>query len=424
MSTPSTSNIPIRFTRLAAFTLFALQGLCFASWASRLTDLKSSFNIEDFLHFGLLVSLIPIGKFLSIPIAGFLIAAKGSKTATIISLGGFILSLCAIGLSSTPYTLSSLLPLLNTNIELYLLGLFFLLFGLFWNMTDLSLNTQAIEIERLYGRSILASFHAGWSISACLGALIGFVMINLGVNVYLHFIYITAFSLVLLAYCSRFLLGTDHSKSSQDTTQEERKYSLWGILKERSMGEILILLGLIWLFALVIENTMFDWSNIYFEETIKAPKSMQVGFLVFMLMMTVGRLLTNLAYRLWSKSTVLVIAGFCIFSGFFISALMIDIIHSLQLKVVVNSAGFMLIGLGISCIVPTIYSIVGEKVTSIPVSTALTIMAAISFVGPLMTNILVGYLAKIWGLQVAYAIIGLFGLGVVAIVCFNKSLRR
>ncbi|MBU5895393.1 hypothetical protein JVW19_25805, partial [Vibrio cholerae O1] len=68
--------------------------------------------------------------------------------------------------------------------------------------------------------------------------------------------------------------------------------------------------------------------------------------------------------------------------GFFISALLGNTFESMAMKVIINSLGFMLVGLGISCIVPTLYSFVGAK-SKTPVSIALTILSSISFIGSL-----------------------------------------
>ncbi|MFT4073310.1 MAG: MFS transporter [Dysgonamonadaceae bacterium] len=407
MSATNTNLYSKEKVRYAVLSLFLAQGLCFASWASRLTDIKSSFDFQDLLRFGLLITLQPIGKFLAIPIVGFLLQKIGSKSTVGVSLGGFIISLFFIGLTH----------------NIYFLGTFFMLFGVFWNMTDISLNTQAIEVERMYGKTIIATFHAGWSIAACVGALIGFLMINLNISPKLHFSIITLLCLAILLYSSRFLLVNLQNKTAEETpnTKIEKTKITWKTIFSES---ILLQLGFVWLFALIIENTMFDWSNIYFENTIQAPKTMQIGFLVFMVMMTIGRLLANYAYTIWTKATVLKVAGTLIFLGFFTSSMLIGHAASIEMKVVINSLGFMMIGLGISCIVPTIYSIVGDKVKRIPVGTALTIMSGISFVGPLVTNILVGYISKTWDLQWAYLTVGIFGLCIIAIVSISKSMKE
>ena len=83
----------------------------------------------------------------------------------------------------------------------------------------------------------------------------------------------------------------------------------------------------------------------------------------------------------------------------------------------------MLIGLGISCVVPTLYSIVGDKAKT-PVGIALTIMSSISFIGPLTAPLLVGSIAQNISLKAAYLTIGVFGLCIVAIAIFSKTLKE
>lgn len=400
-------NYPKKRIRLAVLSLFVAQGLCFASWASRLTDIRSDFKVEDFLYFGILMFMPPIGKFIAIPSVGFLLPRIGSKKTVFISILGYAISLVLIGWVTNIYALAVML--------------FF--FGTFWNMTDISLNTQAIETERLYGRPIIATFHATWSLSACVGAVIGFVMINLNIIPFHHYILIAFIAIALVLFNYKYL----QEKSAEDQEQEgiEQKAEKSEVPQKRfHLPELLLIqLGLIWLVALIVENTMFEWSNVYFESVINAPKSLQVGFLVFMIMMFTGRMLTNFAYSKWSKRTVLIIAGLLIFVGFFTSSLFIGLSDDMVIKVVINSLGFMFIGLGISCVVPTLYSIVGDKAKT-PVGLALTIMSGISFVGPLVAPLMVGAISRQYKLEYAYLTVGVMGLIIVAIAIFTKTLRK
>ena len=84
------------------------------------------------------------------------------------------------------------------------------------------MNTQGIGIERLYGRTIMASFHGGWSLAACLGALIGFIMIVSGVTPFWHFTLI-ALLIVMIVLVSRKYLQEDVAVESP----EEEKEALW-----------------------------------------------------------------------------------------------------------------------------------------------------------------------------------------------------
>jgi MFS family permease len=389
--------------RYAVMSFFLAQGFCFSSWAGRLPDIYNDFNVENYLHFGFLMSLIPIGKFVAVPLVGFLLPRLGSKKTATISVLGYTLSLFIV----------SLVPNITG------LGITMFLFGTFWNMTDISLNTQAIEVERIYGKPIIATFHASWSLAACIGALIGYGMINLNIGTFIHFaiVSIIAATVILVNYKYLQEPASETGKAAQKKETEKTKTKGF-----RMPETLLILLGLVWLLALIVENTMFEWSDLYFKSVIKAPESLRVGFLVFMVMMFSGRMLTNFAYSIWEKKTVLQIAGTLIFIGFVISSLFIYTADTLAIKVIINSIGFMLIGLGISCVVPTIYSIVGEKAKT-PVGTALTIMSFISFVGPLVAPNLVGAISHKYGMEWAYLTVGLLG-GCIVLITFSKTLKN
>ena len=129
--------------RYAMLSFFLAQGLCFSSWASRIPDVKDIFEVNYAFYWGLVLFLIPVGKFVAIPLAGYLVSKLGSRIMAQVSVLGYALALFAIG----------------TAHNIYLLGVYLFCFGVFWNLCDISLNTQGIGIERLYGRTIMASFH-------------------------------------------------------------------------------------------------------------------------------------------------------------------------------------------------------------------------------------------------------------------------
>lgn len=385
--------------RFAVLSFFLAQGLCFSSWASRIPDIKEIFTVNDALYWGIVLFMIPVGKFVAIPLAGYLVSKLGSRIMVQISIMGYALSLFAIG----------------TALNIYMLGVFLFSFGVFWNLCDISLNTQGIGIERLYGRTIMASFHGGWSLAACLGALIGFIMIVSDVTPFWHFTLIAALILLLTMVSSRYL--QDDVSTAEAVEDKSEK---WQYIKRPEM--LLIKLGLVGLFALVVESAMFDWSGVYFESVLQVPKSLQIGFLVFMVMMTVGRFLANYAYRIWGKQRVLQLSGAFIFIGFFTSALLGSTVDSMALKVIVNSFGFMLVGLGISSMVPTIYSLVGAK-SKTPVGIALTILSSISFIGSLVAPLLIGAISQAFNMEYAYMVVGLLGLCILLMTTFSKAFR-
>ena len=396
--------------RFAILTFFFAQGLCMASWASRIPDFKDVFAANYAFYWGLILFMIPVGKFVAIPLAGYLVSRLGSRTMVQVSILGYAISLLCVGLAH----------------EVYLLGFLLFGFGVFWNLCDISFNTQGIEVERLYGKTIMATFHGGWSLGACTGALIGFVMIWLGVAPVWHYMLISAIILLIVLAGRKYLqeatLREDEESLPNSGTASQVEVETPNVFRLlfRKPEILLLQLGLVGLFALIVESAMFDWSAVYFESVVNVPKSLQIGFLVFMVMMAAGRFLTNYAYQLWGKKKVLQLAGSLICIGFFISALLGNTFDSMVMKVIINSLGFMLVGLGISCIVPTLYSFVGAK-SKTPVSIALTILSSISFIGSLIAPLLIGAITQAFDIRIAYMIIGVLGGCSVLIVSFSKG---
>lgn len=406
----SIGTFPKERIRYAVLSFFLAQGLCFSSWASRIPDVKNIFEVNYAFYWGLVLFLIPVGKFIAIPLAGYFVSKLGSRIMVQVSVLGYGLSLFAIGLSHS----------------IYLLGVCLFCFGVFWNLCDISLNTQGICIERLYGRTIMASFHGGWSLAACVGALIGFIMIVSGIAPVWHFTLIALLIGSIVLISRRYLQEDVEEESVAKQPAEENMESvkenpaLLSFIRKPEL--LLIQLGVVGLFALVVESAMFDWSGLYFESVLQVPKSLQIGFLVFMVMMTVGRFLTNSAYSLLGKQRVLQLGGFFIFAGFFISALLVGLFESMTVKVIVNSIGFMLVGLGISCMVPTIYSLVGAK-SKTPVGIALTILSSISFIGSLIAPLLIGAITQVFSMQYAYLVVGVLGLCILLMTTFCKAFK-
>ena len=167
--------------RLAVSLFFFSQGLAFSSWASRIPTIKSDLGISEG-QLGTLLLLMPIGQLCTMALSGKLVAKFGSKNVLRIVVLIYPLILCCIGLAQNFYQLGAVL--------------FF--FGVIGNMCNISVNTQGVEVEKIYGKSIMSSFHGAWSIAGFTGALIGLLMMNLHVNTFYHFVFI--YGLIILSW--------------------------------------------------------------------------------------------------------------------------------------------------------------------------------------------------------------------------------
>ena len=163
------------------------------------------------------------------------------------------------------------------------------------------------------------------------------------------------------------------------------------------------------------EGAMFDWSGVYFKDVVKAPASLVIlGYTSFMIMMATGRFTADSMITKIGRQKLLQISGIMISSGLFISVLFPYVVPC--------TIAFMLVGLGVSSIVPTVYSTVGRN-GRVPPGIALVTVSSVSFLEFLMGPPLIGYISEIAGLRYSFAVIGIFGIGITLLVSRIKAFQ-
>jgi len=139
-----------------------------------------------------------------------------------------------------------------------------------------------------------------------------------------------------------------------------------------------------------------------------------LGYTSFMVMMAGGRFLGDGLILEFGRKRVMQISGGMISIGLFTSVFFPFLIPS--------TIAFMFVGLGVSTIVPTIYSIAGKNPT-VPPGEALTAVSSVSFLGFLMGPPVIGYIAELSSLRFSFAFIGLFGFIIVFMVSRIKAIE-
>jgi MFS family permease len=374
--------------RLAVALVYFSMGLCFASWASRIPDIKTTLQLNDGM-LGSILFALPVGQFLMMPFSGKLVTHFGSRKVILFALPLYTICLSNIGLVRHGWQLA--------------VALF--LFGLAGNLCNISINTQGVTAERLYDRPIMASFHGGWSLAGFTGALIGLLMINLKVPPYWHFISVILIVWVIVWINHPFLV-----KGKTGVIKDEPKRKFFS-----KPDGILLQLGIIGFCSMASEGAMFDWSGVYFKDVVKAPSSLVIlGYTSFMIMMATGRFVADYMISKIGRKRLLQICGVMISTGLFTAVLFPYLISC--------TFSFMLVGLGVSSIVPTVYSAAGRH-TKVPPGIALATVSSVSFLGFLMGPPLIGHIAQIAGLRYSFAVIGIFGIGISLLVSRITALQ-
>jgi len=363
-------------TRFGIGILFLLCGLNFATWATRIPDFKKFLNLSE-AELGTVLMGLPIGSLISLPLAGWLIAKYNSKVICLIAVCMYTCIVPLIGYTNTATQLFSVL----------------FLFGMSGDILNIAMNTQVIALENKLSKTVMSSFHAIFSIGLMLGALLGSLMISMNFGYKIHFWGISILNLLLIPTFYYVLLPDEKSIKNSDDKDDASIYNL---------DSYLITLALIAFCGMLCEGAMADWITLYFEENISSnmiPKT--IGFTTFAAAMVIGRLLGDYLSNKYKVKNILIINGILIAIGMGITLTNYDII--------VKICGCFLIGIGVSTIVPIIYSQAGIQ-TKIKPAIAIAGVSTIAYIGFLIGPVLIGYLADISSLKYSLILLPVLGL--------------
>lgn len=369
---PSPFRAP-RAYRIAISCFFFIQGLTFASWTSRIAGIKDTLEIGDAAWGAILFSL-PVGQSFAIAWSGYLVTRYGSRIVLITTSILYPATLLLIGLASGPVMLIAAL----------------LLTGFFGNIYNIAVNTQAVGIEALYGRSIMASFHGLWSLAGFTGGLIGTFMIAKDLSPFQHYWIINGLTLLLTFLFVRSTLPRDARTS-------DAKPKLFV-----KPDKAILILGVLAFSCMICEGTIFDWAGIYFDKVVNTPDELtQLGFVAFMSTMAGGRFIADFLITRLGARRMLQISGIMIFTGISIIVLFPLIIPSI--------AGLLIAGFGVSSVVPLTYGLAGQSKT-MPAGQALAAVTSLGFLGFLIAPAMIGFISEAYSLRLAFGLIAWMGL--------------
>jgi MFS family permease len=266
------------------------------------------------------------------------------------------------------------------------------------NLFNVSVNTQAVELAKLFEKSIISSFHGFWSLAGFVGGLVGSYFIAQSLTPLMQFFVILSLGYLFLITTHQHLL---HSESNKQSLKK-----MW-----TKPTPLMFQFGLIALSNMICEGMMFDWSGVFYQTVVKVPETQRtIGYISFMACMTTGRMFADALINYWGPRKQLMLSGLLVTLGLIIAILYPSIYTS--------TIGFMLVGFGVSSVIPTIYGSVGKSAEPGQASIALASVSSIGFFGFLIGPPIVGFLSGALGLRWAFLTISILGL-----VTFIQSYR-
>jgi MFS family permease len=403
----------MRRARLGVNVLFFTNGAIFASLLPRYPDIKAELGLTN-VAFGVAIAAFPVGAVLAGLSAGPLVrrfqSSKVAIAATVLSSLGMVLA----GNAPAWAVLAA--------------GLF--IAGAMDAITDVAQNSHGLRVQRLYGRSILNSFHALWSVGAVTGGILGAAAAELAISRPLHLGLAAAIFSLMAVFSYRLLLsgpepfdtaveghpdeGTSvegrsvegrsaEGRSAESTSAgEDVKRSGGAPAQSRPRYGVLLALVMIASAGALVEDSGSTWSAIYLAGSLEASAFMAgAGFVALQGMQFVGRILGDRMVDRFGQRAVARSGGFIVLLGMG---------FALSFPTVIGSViGFGLAGFGVATLIPAAMHAADELPGFRP-GAGLTIVSWLLRLGFLLAPPLVGAIADASSLRLGLLVVPVAGL--------------
>ncbi|OMH34988.1 MFS transporter [Tersicoccus sp. Bi-70] len=390
---PSTE---LRRARFAVAALFLTNGALFANLIPRYPGIKSALGADNAVY-GLAIAAFPTGAIVAGLAAAPIIRRLGSARTAV--LGTVVTAAGTVAAASAP------------SLVVFAVTLF--LAGAADSITDVGQNTHGLLVQRRYGRSIINSFHAIWSIGAVLGGSMAAGAIALGIPTPLHLtIAAVLFSAVALV-ASRFCLpGRD-----TDADDEADAAAVRGPV--RPSPRLVVTVGALVLIAMagaLVEDAGSTWGALYLSAGLGAPAAIAAtGFVALVGAQFIGRLLGDRLVDRFGQRAVARTGGAIALLGMGLALLVPTVPGTI--------AGFAAAGFGVATLVPAAMH-EADELPGLRAGTGLTIVSWLMRLGFLLSPPVVGMVADHVSLRAGLIVVPLAGLVAFALAGVLSGRRR
>ena len=353
--------------RLATRLAFLVAGFGVSCWAPLVPFAKQRLGVDDGV-LGMLLLCIGLGSVVAMVITGALSARYGSKPIIVAGGCGLAVILPLLSVVSTPITLGAAL----------------LAFGASLGSLDVAMNIHAVEVERSAGKPLMSGFHALFSVGGFAGSTLMTFLLSMQLG---------AFESTLL--CAVLMLGAIVVARSRLIETAEAND---GPLFVAPRG-IVLLLAALTAITFLVEGALLDWSALLITGAgLVAANQGGVGYMLFSIAMTAGRLGGDAVTARVGDRAMVFWGGVVATAGF--------VVLLTAPLAVIAMAGFLLIGLGASNVVPVLFRQAGSQ-RAMPSALAVVAITTTGYAGNLVGPAGVGFVAKGVGLPGAFWLLAL-----------------
>ena len=358
----------IKNARFAVIVIFAVNGVLFGSWASRIPAISNFHNLSP-ASLGLLIFLLGLSAVVAFSAFGRAADKFGASFVTKLASCTLLpLTLIFIAYANSIWTLVAAI----------------IFFGAIHGGIDVAMNAWAAEVERKSKRPLMSSFHAMWSLGSGIGAGFGVLLTTHKFGVEAHF---TIISVVVFLITLSILAIPFQS----ETKQKNKDAPFISIPK----GPLLAV-AFITFFASLGEGAVADWSAIFLIDVASVEEgTAALGFAAFSICMFSMRLMGDKIVSIIGPSKTARYSGLVALIG---ATILITFESFIPLVI-----AFSLIGLGIAVIIPLAFSRAAND-KNISQGTAIASIATLGYGGMLIGPLFVGFIADATSIKTSFLI--------------------
>lgn len=372
-----------RREQVATRVIFFVLGLVMAGFAPLVPLIKRRLGVDEGT-LGLLLLCVGLGSIVAMPFAGIITSRVGCRR--VIVVGSIVMAL--------------VFPLLSVLDGFAALVATLLVFGASLGLVDVTVNIQAVLVERDAGKPMMSGFHGLFSIGGIVGAGGMSLVLSLGVAPLLAAGLLSVIALVALVLVVPGLLPY--------ADRSTEKAPLFVVPRGR-----VLLIGMLCFFVFLAEGSVLDWSGVFLTTLRGADLGAAgLGYATFAVAMTIGRL-TGDRIRTALGERMVLLAGSLIGALGFVIVLAIPSFEA-------GLIGYFLVGAGASNAVPVLFSAAGRS-RDMPSGLAVTAVSTLGYLGLLAGPALIGFVAHATSLTIAFALLA--AAFVVVAACYRIADR-
>ncbi|MFF3612932.1 MFS transporter [Streptomyces sp. NPDC002580] len=389
-------SVAERRARAAVAVLFLTNGALFANLLPRYPQIKGDLGMGNAVY-GLAVAAFPTGAMVAGPAAGALVRRFGSARVAVVGTLLTGVGVLAAGLAG--------------SVPLFAAALF--LAGAMDALTDVAQNAHGLRVQRRYGRSIINSFHAIWSIGAVTGGVMAAGAMALHLTRGVHLTISAAVFAVAACVALRFCLPGPDVEAEVGSGEAEPVHRAG---PSRRTAYVLAALVLIATAGTLVEDAGNSWAALYLSDSLHASAALAAtGYIALVGAQFIGRIIGDRLVDRFGQRTVARTGGLIAAAGMGL-ALAVPTLPGTVL-------GFAAAGFGVATLVPAAMD-EADALPGLKPGSGLTIVSWLMRLGFLVSPPVVGLVADTAGLRVGLLVIPLAGVLTVLLSGVLQARRR